>query len=71
MYLFVAVLGLHCCTGFPLVAGNGGYTLAAMYSLLTVVASRCKAHAPGHASLNGCSLWAQKLQHAGFRVQTQ
>ena len=50
MYLFVAVLGLHCCTGFPLVSGNGGYTLAAIYSLLTVVESRCKAHAPGLAS---------------------
>ena len=29
----MAVLGLHCCTGFPLVVGSGGYSLVAVRSL--------------------------------------
>ena len=42
MYLFLAVLCLHCCMGFPLVSGNGGYTLVAVCSFLIVVASLVK-----------------------------
>ena len=30
IYLFLAVLGLHCCPGFSLVAENRGYSLAAL-----------------------------------------
>ena len=26
--LFLAVLDLHCCSGFPLVGASGGYSLA-------------------------------------------
>ena len=34
IYLFLAVLGLCCCTGpFSLVAVSGGYSLAAGFSL--------------------------------------
>ena len=37
--LFLAVLGLHCCTGFSLVAVSGGYSLVTVLSLLIVVTS--------------------------------
>ena len=33
------MLSLHCCSGFSLVAASGGYSLAAVLGLLTVVAS--------------------------------
>lgn len=36
--LFVAVLGLHCCTGFSLVAVDGG-ALVEGHGLLTAVVS--------------------------------
>ena len=39
MYLFVAVLGLHCCLGFSLVVGSEGYSLVVLGKLLIVVAS--------------------------------
>ena len=34
IYLFVAVLGLHCCTGFSLVAARGGYPGFSLQRLL-------------------------------------
>ena len=39
MYLFLSVLGLHCCTGFSLVEASGGYSLVVVCRLLIVVAS--------------------------------
>ena len=42
MYLFVlilAVLCLHCCVNFSLVAESGGYSLFAICRLLIAVAS--------------------------------
>ena len=38
-YLFLAVLGLHCCTSFSLVASSGGCSLVTMCRLLTAVVS--------------------------------
>ena len=38
-YLFLAVLGLCCCTGFSLVVASGGYSPVAVHGLLIVVAS--------------------------------
>ena len=38
MYLFVAVLGLHCCTGFSLVVESEGYSLVVACRLLIAVA---------------------------------
>ena len=38
VYLFLAVLGLHCCSGFSLVAESGGYFLVVMSGLLIAVA---------------------------------
>ena len=40
IYLFLncwAVLGLHCCTGFPPVVTSGGYSLVAVCRPLAVV----------------------------------
>ena len=37
-YLFIlAVLGLHCCAGFILVAGSKGLSLVVLRLLITVV----------------------------------
>ena len=39
-YLFLAVLSLYCCAGFPLVAEeSGGYAAVAVCGLLIAVAS--------------------------------
>ena len=51
MYLFLAVLGLHCCAGFSLVAASRGY-------------SHWRARAP-HCGDFTCE--AQGLGHVGFR----
>ena len=47
IYLFVfgAVLGLCCCSGFSLVAANGGYSVVAVHGLLVAVASPLAGHA--------------------------
>ena len=37
--LFLAMLCLHCCAGFSLVAASGGYSLAAVLGLFTAVIS--------------------------------
>ena len=39
MFQFLTVLGLCCHVGFSLVAESGGYSLVAVYRLLTAVAS--------------------------------
>ena len=39
VYLFVAVLGLHCCVGFPLDAVSRGRSLVAVPGLLIAMAS--------------------------------
>ena len=38
-YLFLAVLGLHCCEGFSLVTASGGYSLVVVPGLLVAMAS--------------------------------
>ena len=45
IYLFWAVLGLHCSMGFSLVSESVGYSLVAVCGLLIEVASRCGAQA--------------------------
>ena len=44
IYLFLAVLGLRCCTGFSLVAVSGGYSLVAVLELLIAMASLAVGH---------------------------
>jgi len=38
-YLFLAVLGFHCCSGFCLIVARGCYSLIAVCRLLTAVTS--------------------------------
>ena len=40
----MALLGLHCCAIFSLVVASGGYSLAVLHRLLTVVASLVVEH---------------------------
>ena len=44
MYLFWAVLGLSCCTGFSPVATSRGYSPVAGHGLLIAVASLTAEH---------------------------
>ena len=37
IYLFLSLLGLHCCMGFSLVTVNGGYFLVAGHKPLIAV----------------------------------
>ena len=37
MYLFLAVLGLRCYTGFSLIAAREGYSLIVVHGLLIAV----------------------------------
>ena len=60
VYLFLAVLGLRCCTGFSLLAASGGYSLVAMRSLLIAVASLV-AEVLGCLGFSSCGSWA--LEH--------
>ena len=43
-YLFLAVLGLRCCTGFSLLAASRGSSLVVAQGLLIVVASLVVEH---------------------------
>ena len=60
IYLFLAVLGLHCCTGISLLAASGGYSLVAMLRLLIAVASLV-AEVLGYLGSSSCGSWA--LEH--------
>ena len=44
IYLFLAVLDLHCCVGFSASVVSRGYSLAAVRRLLIVVASLVAEH---------------------------
>ena len=43
-YLFLTVLGLHCCSFFSLVVVSGGYSLVAVLQLLIAVTSLIVKH---------------------------
>ena len=62
IYLFLAVLGLHCCTGFSLVAESWTHPLVVVYRLLAAVASvvAC-ASVVAALGLSGCC--SQPLEH--------
>ena len=57
----MAVLGLHCCTGFSLVVVSRGYTVVAVSRLLIAVASLVAEH-----ELSGT--WASVLAAHGLRA---
>ena len=44
IYLYLTVLGLHCCSGFSLVVESGGYSLAVAHWLLIAVDSFVAEH---------------------------
>ena len=44
MCLLMTVLGLHCCTGFTLVAASRGYSLVAVCRLLSAMTSLVTEH---------------------------
>ena len=44
LFTYLTVLGLLCCTGFSLVAGNRGHSLVVARGLLMVVASLVVEH---------------------------
>ena len=61
IYLFLTVLGLHCCLGLSPVAESRGYSLVAVGKLLTVVTSLVAEHrALGHMDFSSCSSLALK-----------
>ena len=55
IYLFSAVLGLHCCAGISLVGASRGFSLVAVLRLLIKVASLVE------DMLSSCGAWAQLL----------
>ena len=57
MYLFIwTVLGLHCCSGFSLVAASGGYSLLVVSRPLIVGASLIAGHEPSCSAACGIFL---------------
>ena len=61
MYLFVAVLGLHCCRGFSLVVLSRGYSLVVVNGLLVEAASLVWSTGSRFTGFSSCSSWA--LEH--------
>ena len=64
LFIYFAVLGLSCCSGFSLVAVSGGYSVVAVYELLIAVASLALEHRFKELRL-------QQLQLPGSRAQDQ
>ena len=69
IHLFMAVLGLHCCVGFSLVAARRNYSLVSVSRLLTAVASLVVEHCfsttraavPRLSLHSSCGTWAYLL----------
>ena len=60
--LFMAVLGLHCCTGFSQVAASWACSPAAVHWFLICRGfCCCRSWAVGHKSFSICGPWAQQL----------
>ena len=65
--LFLAVLALHCCSGFSLVSASGSCSPAVVRRLLTGVASLVE-HRLQARGLSSCGAWAQQLWCRGLVV---
>ena len=57
--LFLAALGLHCCTWAFYSCSERGLLFIAVQGLLIVVASLCRARALGCAGFSSCGTQAQ------------
>ena len=74
IYLFLAVLVLHCCAGFSLVAASGvsrGYSSLQCvgFSLLWLpLRSNKRSGLLWCVGFSNCSTWSQELQLLGSRV---
>ena len=55
LYLFLAVLGLHCCMGFSLVVESGG---CSPWTSHCSGFSGCRAWTLGYVGFSSCSMWA-------------
>ena len=65
--IFLAVLGLHCCVGFPLVVASGDYPLVASH----YGGFSCGAWTLGHEGFSGCGTRAQESGFLGCRPEAQ
>ena len=70
LFLFLAVLGLHCC-GLSPVALRWGLLFVAVLRLLTAVSSLLQSTGSRHTGFGNCSTWAQKLWLLGSRAWAQ
>ena len=77
LFLFLAALGLHCCTQAFSSWGERGLLFVAVHRLLIAVASRCGARALGvrvsvvvARGLSSCGSWAleRRLSSCGARA---
>ena len=71
MYLFLVVLGLHCCVGLSLVVAGDGYSLVVVCRLLTVVASLIVEHEHGGAASPRQGRWDPASLRPALRLQLQ
>ena len=56
--VFLALLGLCCCTGFSLVAESRGYSLVVGVGF-SLQWPYCRAQVLGHTGFSSCGVWAQ------------
>ena len=69
LYVFLVVLGLCCCMGFPLAAESGGYPVVMVQGLLIAVASVVVEH---RLEVHGLSSFSsQALEHSLSGCGTQ
>ena len=66
MYLFLAVLGLCCCSGFSLVVAAGGYTRAAVSQLLLLQSTGSRVLGLQSLQLLNSRAQAQQLRRTGL-----
>ena len=59
IYLFLAALGLHCCTWAFSSCGEQGLLFVVVRGLLIAVASLAAEHGSRHTGFSSCSVWAQ------------
>ena len=65
IYLFLAVLGLHCRVGFSVVVMSRGYSLVEVHRLLIAVASLVGVHRP-----NSCGVPHGHVEYSQTGDQT-